>query len=152
MIDLIPKDGYWLGEVNIAKIEKLKNAKYMGYFCTKKPSGSWNESPVDVFYVENPDTSLEHSNYFGVFYKGSPGINKSLYITNALSCFDEPIIGLQFEDGWIMFSRYRHDSVEYQGIFIDGGRDYTRLGGNLTKVKKISITVKDGEFVIDDSV
>lgn len=147
---LIPKDGYWLGEKNIAKIEKLKNAKYIGYFCTKNPNGGWNEQPVDVFYVENPNTDLGHSNYFGIFYKkitGSP--TSTVYITNALSCFDEPITGLQFEDGTIIISRYRHDYVTHGEHSIDGGRDYTRLGGDLTKVKQVSITVKDGEFIID---
>ena len=152
MTDLIPKDGYWLGEVNIAKIEKLKNAKYMGYFCTKRPSGGWNESPVDVFYVENPNTNIGHSNYFGMFYQGPPGVNKSLYITNALSCFDDPITGLKFDDGTIIISRYRHDFVEYQDVAIDGGRDYTKINGDTSKVKQVSITVQDGEFVIDDSV
>ena len=146
----IPKDGYWLGEVNIAKIEKLKNAKYMGYFCTKRPSGGWNESPVDVFYVENPDTSKGHTNYFGMFYKTITGsLTPTIYITDAASCFDDPIVGLQFDDGTIIVSRYRHDFVKYQDIAIDGGRDYTKINGDITKVKQVSITVKDGEFIID---
>ena len=146
----IPKDGYWLGEKNIAKIEQLKNAKYMGYFCTKNPKGDWNEQPVDVFYVENTITALGHSNYFGIFYKQVTGnINQTVYITNALSCFDEPITGLQFEDGTIIISRYRHNFVEYQGVAIDGGRDYTKINGDMSKVKEVLITVNNGEFIID---
>lgn len=146
----IPKDGYWLGEKNIAKIEQMKNAKYIGYFTKKLPSGAWSDDPVDVFYVENPDTSLGHSNYFGMFYRRVTGkVAETIFITDAQTCFDEPIVGLQFEDGTIIISRYRHNFVEHDGCFIDGGRDYTRIGGEPEKFKEVSITVKDGEFIID---
>ena len=149
-MSLVPKDGYWLGEKNIAKIEKLKDAKYMGYFCTKSPSGNWNEQPVDVFYQPNANTDLGHSNYFGIFYRSITGnINQTLYITDASSCFSEPITGLQFDDGTIILSRYRHDYVEYQDIAIDGGRDYTKINGDISKVKQVTITVNGGEFVVD---
>jgi len=139
-----PKDGYWLKEASIKKVEDLRNAKYMGYWCTKRLDGkSWNESPVDVFYQYNPDIEAGHSNYFGIFLQ-----NDSVYITDAKSCFSEPIVGSICEDGEVIVSRYRHDYVAKKGAMIDGGRDYTRT--NMCKTAKVIV---DGDkFVIEANV
>lgn len=32
-------------------------------------------------------------------------------------------------DDEVIYSRYRHDFREHNGVYIDGGRDYTRYGG-----------------------
>ena len=139
-----PKDGYWLKEASIKKVEDLRNAKYMGYWCTKRTDGkSWNESPVDVFYQPNPDTEKGHRNYFGLYVQGG-----SLYITDATSAFSEPIVGSICEDGEVIVSRYRHDYVAKKGAMIDGGRDYTRT--NLCKTARV--IVYGGEFVIETDV
>ena len=143
-MNLIPKDGYWLSSINIKKIEELKNAQYMGYWCTKRPSGGWNESPVDVFYVENPNTDLGHTNYFGMFYD----MANRLMITDALSAFSEPITGIKCADGTIIVSRYRHDYVTHDDCMIDGGRDYVKSspGANSSFV---SIIVNNNEFNVE---
>jgi len=139
-----PKDGYHFTEAQIRTIEELKNAKYMGYWCTKRLNGeSWNERPVDVFYQENPDIAAGHSNYFGMFMQ-----DNMVYITNAESCFSEPIIGSVCEDGEVIVSRYRHDYVAKKGAMIDGGRDYTRT--NMCKTTRV--IVDGGEFVIVPNV
>jgi len=139
-----PKDGYWLKEVAIKKVEDLRNAKYMGYWCTKRTDGkSWNESPVDVFYQPNPDIEAGHSNYFGLYMRDG-----NLFITDAASAFSEPIVGSICEDGEVIVSRYRHDYVAKKGAMIDGGRDYTRT--NLCKTAKVIV---DGDkFVIEANV
>jgi len=139
-----PKDGYWLKEVAIKKVEDLRNAKYMGYWCTKRLDGkSWNESPVDVFYQPNPDIEAGHSNYFGLYMRDG-----NLFITDAASAFSEPIVGSICEDGEVIVSRYRHDYVAKKGAMIDGGRDYTRT--NLCKTAKVIV---DGDkFVIEANV
>ena len=81
-----PKDGFHFTEQQIAKISNLYQAVYMGYWCTKSSSGQWNEQPVDVFYVEQPDRTKGHTNYFGMYMvDGSP------YICEASSVFSEPI-------------------------------------------------------------
>lgn len=135
-----PKDGYWFNEDKIKKAEELYNAKYMGYWCTKRLDGmSWNEVPVDVFYQPNPDREKGHSNYFGLFFQ-----NDSLWITDAQSAFSETIGGIITDDGEVLVSRYRHHYVTKEGGYmIDGGRDYLRSSLHPT----ISIEVKDGEFV-----
>lgn len=147
----IPEDGYWFKSAGIRKIEEKYNAKYMGYWCTKRPSGGWNESPVDVFYVENPDTSKGHTNYFGMFIKTDPYTGEStgsVYITEASTAFSEPIAGIPTDDGEVIVSRYRHDYVEKDGRMIDGGRDYTRSSMHPT----VTITVAGNQFVVTERV
>jgi hypothetical protein len=139
----IPKDGYWLNEAAIKKAEEMYDAKYMGYWCTKRLDGkSWNESPVDVFYQPNPDVEKGHKNYFGLFVQ-----NGSLYITDATSAFSVPIVGSVCEDGEVIVSRYRHDYVEKKGAMIDGGRDYTRTN----MCKTVKVIVDSGEFIIEET-
>lgn len=135
-----PEDGYHFDSNGIAKIVKKYDAKYMGYWCTKSPSGGWNDSPVDVFYVENPDRSKGHTNYFGMFIQ-----NENVFITNAESAFSEPIIGILTDDGEVIVSRYRHDYVSKGKYMIDGGRDYARSHGG----QFITVNVKDGEYVLN---
>jgi len=143
----------------IKLIEEKHNAKYMGYWCSKHSDGSWNEQPVDVFYVANPDRSLGHSNYFGMFLRGD-----KVYINNAESCFSEPITGI-VDGGTVYASRYRHDyTVTPGGGMIDGGRDYVRssispvLKDNIDlaesklrgDIRFVTITVNGGEFVFTE--
>lgn len=139
-----PKDGYHFTEAQIKTIEELHGAKYMGYWCTKRLDGkSWNERPVDVFYQTNPDIEAGHSHYFGIFLQ-----NDSIYITDAQSCFSEPIIGSVCENGEVIVSRYRHDYVEKKGAMIDGGRDYTRTN----RCPTATVTVVGGEFIVVPNV
>lgn len=141
--------GYWFSKKDIDNIEERYNAKYMGFWCTKRPSGGWNDTPVDVFYVENPDTSKGHSNYFGMFVK-SPILDEAgtVYITNAESAFSEPMDGLLSASGVVYVSRYRHNYIAVDEGFIDGGRDYTRYNPDHSTF--VIVTVKDGEFIFSD--
>ena len=138
----IPEDGYWFKKAGIQKIEENYGAKYMGYWCTKRPSGGWNESPVDVFYVPNPDTSKGHTHYFGMFVRD----DENVYITEASTAFSDPISGIPTPDGEVIVSRYRHDYVEKDGRMIDGGRDYVRSSMHPT----VRITVDGDQFVITE--
>lgn len=145
----IPEDGYWFKKDGISKIEEKYSAKYMGYWCTKSPRGNWNESPVDVFYVENPDTSKGHTNYFGMFIKTDPYTGKStdsVYITEASTAFSDPIAGIPTDDGEVIVSRYRHDYVEKDGRMIDGGRDYVRASMHPT----VMVTVVGDKFIVSE--
>lgn len=135
-----PEDGYWLDQASIKKVEEIRSAKYMGYWCTKRSDGSWNEQPVDVFYQPNPDLAQGHSHYFGIFIR-----DNSIYICDAASAFSETIGGIVCDDGEVLVSRYRHDYVTKEGGYmIDGGRDYLKASLHST----IAVNVKDGEFII----
>jgi len=134
----INTDPYWFTSEGIAAIEEQYNAKYMGYWCTKRPNGEWNESPVDVFYVENPDRSKGHSNYFGMFSRDS-----KTFITNAESAFSEPILGVLTSSDEVLVSRYRHHYISRDGQVVDGGRDYCKRSYPSTLV---SVTIDGGKF------
>jgi hypothetical protein len=136
----IPKDGYWFVAENIRIIENKYQARYVGYWCTKNPRGGWNESPVDVFYVENPDRSKGHTNYFGMFRR-----DKEVLITDASSAFSEKMTGILCEDGEVIVSRYRHDYVTKGDNMIDGGRDYLKCS---TGAKFVDVHMVGGEFLL----
>jgi hypothetical protein len=139
----IPQNGYHYGPDAIAKIEEMYNAKYMGYWCTKNLRDGWNESPVDVFYVVEPDRSKGHTNYFGMFMRGDTS-----YITDASSAFTAPITGILTKDGEVIVSRFRHDCIMKDGYMIDGGRDYLRCSADSLQTF-VNVSVKDGEFVLE---
>lgn len=140
----IPEDGYHFNKDQIRTIEELKDAKYMGYWCTQRLNGeSWNERPVDVFYQSNPNVDLGHKSYFGMFVQD--GI---IYICDATSAFSDPITGVLCDDGEVLVSRYRHDYVTKEGYMVDGGRDYLRCSMS----PLATVTVVNGEFVIEANV
>ena len=72
-----------------------------------------------------------------------------LLITNGEKCFDEPMTGVMSPDGEVHISRFRHDYREIPGGFIDGGRDYLRLGGDACQYPKVRIRMVDGEFMFE---
>ena len=136
-----PENGYHFDKNGIAKIEKHYGAEYMGYWTIQETNGNWSNSPVDVFYQPNPDVSKGHSNYFGMFHD-----YRKVMICNAESAFSESITGILTDDGEVIVSRYRHDCVIKEDYMIDGGRDYTRSSGG----KFVNVTVKNGEFVLEE--
>jgi len=114
---------------SIKIIENKMNATYVFESCLKNQTGGWDNVPVAVFY-----TTVAHpqgSNYFGV-YKTYQGI---VMIANAISA-TEPFQGVAI-DGEIFYSRYRHDFREHRGVFVDGGRDYIKWGGQRVQDAKI---------------
>ncbi len=130
---------------NIAKIEeKYGGAKFMGMWCLKTKSGGWSETPAHIFYQPNPDTSLGHTHYFGLFERG--GV---LYITKGDSAFSN-LYGILADDGEVLVSRYRHYYTRSEDgtVWIDGGRDYTRHGGGTV----LEVNVRDGNFYVDDGL
>ena len=135
----IDKSPYWLTREAVAKVEALRQARFMGHWCTKGPRGGWNESPVDVFYQSRPDVEKGHKHYFGLLRH-----NGQLFICDATSAFSEPITGVLATDGEVVVSRFRHDYQERKGVMIDGGRDYLKTSSS---VSLVLVTVKAGEFV-----
>lgn len=134
---------------DIPKVEEKYNAKYLGDFCTKNRHGGWNERPVSVFYVENPDREKGHSNYFGLFINRAllPDGEDTVFITDGQSAFEEDLKGIQSDDGEIYISCYRHHYVESKdkSVFIDGGRDYTR---HTPDKNLVTVKVEKDQFVI----
>ena len=87
----VPEDGYWLNARGIGIVNEKYKSKYLGYFAMPGPGG-WTEEPFDLFYVENPDRSQGHSNYFAIFYKRNFDMSRGpLLITNGEKCFEKYI-------------------------------------------------------------
>lgn len=114
---------------------KSEGAKYV---CTTelKPY----EHVYDVFYRPTPHP-VYGNKYFGL----CRAIDGTVYISNA-----DTVESLEFcvinngKDEWT-YSQYTHDFLSWGEGYIDGGRAYTKVGGNpLPKV--ISLRVVDGEF------
>ncbi len=134
---------YW--GLNIDGVNDLygDDVVYMGYFAIKTKNGNWSDSPVDVFYQPNPKTELGHSHYFGFFIR-----DDSAFVTDAQSAFENPLIAALSND-FLYISRYRNHFLEFPGGFIDGGRDYTRLGG-IPIPKTVEVVVKGPDFYVGE--
>ena len=114
---------------------KSEGAKYV---CTTELKAYGNI--YDVFYRPTPHP-VYGNRYFGLC-KTSGG---NVYICNAdvVEEFKFKVID-SGKDEWT-YSQYTHDFLSWGENYIDGGRAYTRVGGNpLPKV--ISLRIVDGEF------
>ncbi len=132
--------------IKIDVAEKHYNAKYIGDFCISDKNNQWTEQPIQIYYNENPKTELGHTHYFGLFTDDFHHV----YITNAISITNEPIIGAIADNGEIIYSRYRHDYQTSQDgtVFIDGGRDYCRTNTD----KLINLIFDKDKLVISPDI
>lgn len=125
----------FLGPKQIAIIEEKYNAKYVFESCIKNSNGGWVNFPVAIFYTE--EAHPEGSNYFAFYERDG-----RFYISNGISA-TEPFFGVLVEDE-VIYSRYRHDFRERNGIFVDGGRDYIRSSSN----KTVELKVEKNQLVV----
>ena len=137
----VPEVGYHFRAKDLEKISDQYGAQYLGYF--QKPAGDgrggYMETPIDVWYQPFPDLSKGHSHYFGMYEQSG-----KVWITDASSCFDEPITGMMCDDGGeVIISRYRHDYVCKKGAMIDGGRIYTRSSVG----QRVECTLSCGQWI-----
>jgi hypothetical protein len=131
---------YWFTEKGVKAVEEQRDAKYIGYWAGKTKMDTWGEKPLDVFYQAEPEEGF--SNYFGLVVK-----DDKVLITDALSCFQEPMIGIE-ENDVVYVSRFRHDYVQTpSGKIIDGGRDYIK--SDVDPQSMITVTLQDGEFIFE---
>lgn len=139
-VKLMHEASYW--GLDIKRAEKAYNAKFLGAWALRDADGMWSDEPVDVFYAFNPDTEKGHTHYFGLFERFG-----ELFITGADSAFEEPITGIDNEDGTVTVSRTCHDFVYGKDGAIDGGRDYLKIVGS---PKLVRVIQKDGEFFAEE--
>lgn len=123
------------------KAEVKYNAKWIVDSAVPYKNG-WSQSPAAIFYTETPHP--DGSNYFGL-YQSIEGWK----IFNAIFVTEKPFNGLLIDDD-IIFSRYRHDFREHKGVFVDGGRDNFRCGGErMNEAKKVHIKVMKDQLILD---
>jgi hypothetical protein len=132
------KENYW--GLDIPKVEEKYNAKYINDFSIHQ------DKPLAVFYVENPDTDLGHSNYFGIganIISLEPEVEYQYFITNAKDILEKEYPAIELPNGELLMSLYPHDfkEIEIDGVYymIDGGNaGYTRYSPieiNIIQVK-----------------
>lgn len=116
----------------IAKIEEKYNAKYVLETCLADSKGNWYNFPVALFYTEKAHP--EGSNYFAMYEA-----NGEYLITDGITAVKDVVYTGIINDGVVEYSRYRHDFRMFGENFIDGGRDYLRVGGNLNNTVEFKI-------------
>ena len=115
---------------------KSEGAKYV---CTTELKAYG--IPTDVFYRPTPHP-VYGNRYFGLYRDHIPN---SVFICNADAVENLDFNVIDNGKGEWTYSQYAHDFLSWGVGYIDGGRAYTRIGGNpLPKV--ISLRVVDGEF------
>lgn len=130
-------------ENQIKLIEKKYKAKYVMDACLPHEHGGWANFPVAIFYTKTPHP--EGSNYFAFF---PDPVNSKLTITNGYAAIKDPIEALMIDET-VIYSSYRHDYRSFDGVFIDGGRDYTRIGGErIFQSIPVMIYVKEGKLEV----
>lgn len=131
----------------IVILEEQYNGKYVFESCIKTKDGGWADQAFAIFYTEEPHP--EGSNYFAI----GRNSNGDLIITDGISATEE-FTGVLY-NGEVYFSRYHHDFRQFNdGLFVDGGRNYTRFGGvELNDCKIVRIRVNKNRLeVVNEKV
>lgn len=99
------------------------------------------EFALDIFYRETPHPKFGNR-YFGLYVNGTG----HLMIVGADKIEAAEFAMLADKNGDLHYSAHRHDFKNVEGVgFIDGGRAYTRMGGNPIPTP-LYYKMKDGEF------
>jgi len=139
--------------IDIEKVEQLyseKDGVDVKYVCTTDLANA-SDMPVNVFYRPTPHPEFGNR-YFGLYYSR----DERLYITNADSVENLEFGMIEDGNGDLHYSKCHHDMKYIPGLedlfevqnsaYIDGGRQYVRVGGNPIPMVRY-YKVKDGNFV-----
>ena len=116
---------------DIDTLEKKFNATYVLDSSVQDSRGNWIETMCAIFYQETPPDPT-YSRYVAIRYLGDNQIG----ISSGKSLEDHTFAVAVSMSGQQFISSYRHDfRTSLDGsVMIDGGRDYTRLLGDLSRV------------------
>lgn len=131
-------------------IEDKYNGKYVFESAIKAKGGGWTDRAFAIFYTE--EAHPEGSNYFAIgwaFDYRDRLTNPELIIANGIDATEE-FQGVEYKDE-VYYSRYCHDFRQFtNGLFVDGGRDYTRYGGPVDQCKLVKIRVNKDQLEVVD--
>jgi len=135
-------DTYGLDLEGIRKIEKLRSCRYVCEWNTTDDRGQAHENPVLLFW--NDVAHPQGSNWMGLFRS-----NKEWYVKDGITASRLPINCAVSNDKQVLFSKYRHDfrSSRDGSVTVDGGRDYTRMLGNI-HCERVWLAPYQGELKI----
>jgi hypothetical protein len=103
----------------------------------------WSLDTCLVFYTKNKHP--EGSNYMGVRVNE----RNSVIVFDAIRC-TEPMSAFLTPSRNVVYSIHRHDfqTDKETGAFIDGGRDYTRMGGADSPLIKLGVISVEADKLI----
>lgn len=137
----INKDCSFLNPAGIKLIEERYNAKYVFESPLKDKKGNWTDVSFAIFFTEIPHP--EGSNYFGIYHT-----ENGWMIVDGISAVQDPFEAVCINED-VVYSRYRHDYRAHNGIFVDGGRDYFRWGGDrMNEAQIVNLSVNRDQLVI----
>ncbi len=129
------REPYLFSPEGIKKIEELKSARWL-------LDTEHKNTPVSIFWQD--ERHPQGSNFFALHY-----YHDGLLISNGAFILDQVIEGVLLPNGDVIYSRHVHDYCQYGDVAIDGGREYTRVVGNLMHpIVEIRVTEK-GEIRIE---
>jgi len=138
-----PSD-HWAPSAISTILKRHPEASFVCETCVASRNG-WENRPALIFYT--PVAHPQGSNWFAI-----QQIQGNTYISNGISAVETPITGVIAKNGDVIYSRYRHDyRVSDDGsVFIDGGRDYTKLGSNDdSPIHTVTLKIEKNKLVID---
>jgi hypothetical protein len=130
-------NGYWtrskpqyykIDDDGIEKVEKLRNCRFVTEWTTLDSRGNAIDQPVLIFWNDTPHP--QGSNWMGLFRDYHNG---AWYVKDGITASQLPIQCVVSNDKEVLFSKNSHhfnESVD-KSVAIDGGRDYTRIIGNV---------------------
>lgn len=143
-------NGYWydnspsyykLNQSKIEKIEKGYNCRYVCEWNVKQDENILKE-PMLIFW--NDTSHPQGSNWMALF--SSDG---DWYVRDGITASQLPIECVVSNDKQVLFSKYRHDfrSSKDGSVSIDGGREYTRVIGNV-RCDRVWLVPQQGKLTI----
>ena len=133
----------WKG-YDISKWEKHYNVKFVCETVIKDKFG-WLDQSSLLFYSEKPHP--QGSNYMAVTHMPLGYEDWQTVISDGISATECEIEGL-IDGDEVYYSRFRHDyRTTPSGMFIDGGRDYTR-SSVCDPDKYVTMKIIDGKLEI----
>lgn len=131
----------FMNKDQIKKIEENYKGTYVFESPLKMADNNWTSRPAAIFYTKKKH-KVSKSNYFAIF----PSSN-GMIICNGQSAVDGDIIGLS--DGYeVIYSHHVHDYRTLGEAAIDGGRDYVRIVGDISKMQTVRLKVVKDKLVV----
>ena len=141
----MPRHCEWLTDEAIRKVEEMRSCTFVGEFPVREHSTLVG----GLFYQENPPE--DYSNYF-FLYRNYTGMEDhpdegKLFITGGGHMDHRILSGIRTKHGHFIYSRGRHDYLEFDGSMVDGGDSYMRCWTDAIIIKFQIIKDKMVELV-----
>ena len=133
-------DYYKITKEGVEKIEQSRNCRYVCEWNVKQ-DGKIHHEPMLIFW--NDTAHPQGSNWMALFYYND------WFVRDGITASQLPINCVVSNDKQVLFSKSRHDfRSSYDGsVSVDGGRDYTRVLGNV-RCEHVWLVPQNGELKI----